>query len=133
VLFIEELFDLLHEGQIHLRTSLDSGTAETFAKVHGVDCFDRVVENLSRYAESGGEISLKYIVLDGYNCNETDVVAFVEIAKKINADVDISCDNLRNSSNLTSDEKRTVSQLKDHCVRLGVRYEFDYLYDQPVE
>ena len=64
----------LAAGRMHIVTSLDAGTAETFERMHGVDAFDRVVANLKRYRAAGDPdaISLKYILTpDNANAEET--------------------------------------------------------------
>jgi len=42
---------LLDAGLDELRVSLDASTRETYARIRGVDAFERVVENLERLAE----------------------------------------------------------------------------------
>lgn len=62
--------------------SLDAGTPETFQKVKTVNCFQKVCDNLKKYAESGA-VEIKYIFLSGYNDNEEDVDGFIEVCKDI--------------------------------------------------
>jgi len=64
-------------------TSLDAGTPETFKKIKGVDMFNRVCDNLKRYAKAG-EVEVKYIFLPDVNDNETDVDGFITACKIIN-------------------------------------------------
>ncbi|HTY76230.1 MAG TPA: radical SAM protein [Candidatus Bathyarchaeia archaeon] len=45
---------LLEAGLDELRVSVDASTRETYARIRGVDAFDRVVENLERLAELKG-------------------------------------------------------------------------------
>lgn len=63
-------------------TSLDAGTRETFRRVKGVDRFERVCDNLKRYAESG-EVEMKYIFLPGMNDNPADVDGFLAVGREI--------------------------------------------------
>lgn len=70
-----------------INLSIDSGTAKTWARVKGVDNFDQVMENLSRYYVAGGgrpgQVTLKYIVFPGVNDNYEDYAALMEIMKAI--------------------------------------------------
>lgn len=78
-----------------LNCSLDSGTAETYKKIKGLDCFETVRNNLLRYYDKGcrpHQIQLKYIVLPGENDHDEDYVEFLQLAKEVSAEVQISCD-----------------------------------------
>jgi hypothetical protein len=64
--------------------SLDAGTRETFAKIKGLDLFDKVCDNLVRYS-SKGPVRLKYIILPGLNDNEADIDGFVALCVRLKA------------------------------------------------
>lgn len=66
----------------YIDCSVDAGTKETYAKIKGVDCFDKVCANLRKYAEKGS-ILLKYIFLPGINDNDPDFDGFVRLAVEI--------------------------------------------------
>lgn len=51
--------------------SIDAGTRDTYARVKGADVFDQVLRHVSRYAETGGRIRVKYIILPD-NCREIE-------------------------------------------------------------
>jgi wyosine [tRNA(Phe)-imidazoG37] synthetase (radical SAM superfamily) len=72
-------------------TSLDAGRGETYKKIHGVDGFNEVCNNLKRYSEYGS-VMLKYLVLDGVNDNDNDIGAFFQLADDIATKVIISRD-----------------------------------------
>ncbi len=61
----------------HLRISIDAGRSETYAKVHGVDAFDEVAENIKK--SNHNELGLAFLITP-YNCME--VVAFCEWAQQ---------------------------------------------------
>ena len=78
--------------------SIDSGTPKTWAKVKGVDNFEKVTENLANYyvASKGrtGQITLKYIVFPGVNDNYEDYASLMEIMKVIGVkELQLSRDN----------------------------------------
>jgi pyruvate-formate lyase-activating enzyme len=127
--YVEELKDLLSEGNFTTTVSIDAGTKETFAKIKGVDGFDEVVQNLEKYASSGGKIELKYIVLDGINNDKSDLDGFINIAEKIGATVIITWD-MRSSFTAYSDvQYEAVSYLARQCVLRDLTYYF--FFDTP--
>lgn len=63
-------------GKLVLKCSVDCGTPETYISLKKRDYFDRVWDNLGKYASSGGEVSAKYIVSND-NCNKADLDGFV--------------------------------------------------------
>lgn len=74
-------------------TSLDAGTSDTFRKIRGINAFDSVVRNVIKYGETGGKITLKYIITDG-NCTRTDAAEFASICSQANPSlimVDLDC------------------------------------------
>lgn len=74
----------LKSGKANICCSLDAGTRESFKDVKRFDYFDRTIENLRKYSETGGPILLKKIILPE-NCSEESINSFVQIAKEINA------------------------------------------------
>jgi len=78
----EKLHMLISRPGSRLTCSMDAGTKETFEKVKGVNLWDKVCDNLLRYSKNGN-IYLKYILLEGVNDNERDIVGFIELCKKI--------------------------------------------------
>ena len=77
-----DIAEMIKEGYMTINVSLDSGTSRTFSKIKGVDCFDKVVENLLKYSECGHGVHLKYIILPEINTNPDDVDGFLDIAFK---------------------------------------------------
>ena len=81
VLFDKRLADLLATGRGSINVSVDSGTEETYRKVKGLDAFNKVWENITNYANTGANVSVKYIFLPE-NCNDNDIIGFVDNATK---------------------------------------------------
>jgi pyruvate-formate lyase-activating enzyme len=93
--FNQKISDLMSLGLAQIQVSMDAGTPETFALIKGVDCWNKVVANLKKYASSAKspkQIALKYILLPGINDNTADVDGFVELAHQLRAGVFISSD-----------------------------------------
>lgn len=81
--FNDKLYDLMKNKFTKLVVSIDCGTKETFIKVKGRDCFDKVCEHLKKYADAGiGIIMLKYVFVPGANDSFEDVDGFVDIMLK---------------------------------------------------
>lgn len=102
----------LENGGGIINLSIDCGTRKTFAKVKGMDAFDKVVNNLKRYSDAGkGILNLKYILLPGINDNRRDIKGFVELCSILNvASAHISHDLRLSYSDY--DNKRTASALR---------------------
>ena len=98
----------------HIICSIDAGTQSTFKAIKGVDAFDKVVSNLSKYKEFG-HIALKYIFVKGINDNLTDVNAFIDIADRLADEVIISRDLYQKEEGFDSNErdiyKKIVNEL----------------------
>ncbi|MDR2669291.1 MAG: radical SAM protein [Desulfovibrio sp.] len=78
--------DLLQSGDGAVNVSLDSGTAETYKKVKGVDGFGAVLRTLARYrerAQSPDCIHLKYIIFDTTN-RVQEIRKFFRVCRDLN-------------------------------------------------
>ena len=78
---------------LELVTSVDAGTAETFARIKGVDRFDRIWANLRAYANVSPRVAVKMVVMPD---NRYEVGDFVDLAvengiRDVRYDVDF-CD-----------------------------------------
>jgi wyosine [tRNA(Phe)-imidazoG37] synthetase (radical SAM superfamily) len=73
----------LTDGKTGIVVSIDAGTRETFAKIKGVDLFERVVKNLTKYAALGN-VTVKYIILKGINDNDRDYDGIIELCRRLN-------------------------------------------------
>jgi len=91
-IYDERLAALMEQGLLTIMTSIDCGRPETFRRIKSVDCFEKVCANLLRYAATGGCVTLKYIMLPGMNDTETEADAFVGLAAKLGAVVQLSND-----------------------------------------
>ena len=132
-IYLEELKELIDERNMILNVSIDSGTAETFAKIKGVDGFETVIKNLENYTLSGGGVRLKYIVFEGVNCEKKDLDGFISIACKINALVDISWD-CRFTKNIITDEiYEAILYIIKECEKYKLLYCFRYFSKELVQ
>lgn len=63
----------LEMGKITLITSLDSCSPELYEKIKQVPCYERVWENLKKYAQTKGLIRTKYVIIPGVNDNLEEI------------------------------------------------------------
>jgi wyosine [tRNA(Phe)-imidazoG37] synthetase (radical SAM superfamily) len=87
----EPTAEALAGGNAWLRVSVDAGTRETFAKIKGVDGFDRVCDNLEKYAKHG-TLVLKYIVFPELNDDDANMHGFTKLVDRLNAKANLSRD-----------------------------------------
>jgi len=80
IIFSPLIAKALKKSNTNLYISLDSGTAETYLKVKGVNKFNDVIDNIKIYSKCGSPLFLKYI-FNEYNCTMNDLKGFVEICK----------------------------------------------------
>lgn len=81
---IEEAF--VH-NKCKMMISLDSSCRETYLKLKQVDCFDKIIDNIKNYIKASDNakdnITLKYIIIDDVNDNETELLNFIHLVKEL--------------------------------------------------
>ncbi len=76
-IFNQTLYDSLAKNKVILTTSLDTGIASSYAKLHGTKTFPKVIRNLIRYRNSGTHnLWLKCVICES-NRSEDDLWGFV--------------------------------------------------------
>ena len=73
-------------GKVNVQNSIDSGCRETFAMIKGVDAYDKVVENMHRYAQAKNanyNVTSKYIICPGYNDRKREIDKWLKTCKEI--------------------------------------------------
>jgi len=76
-----------NKENFHIIVSNDSGTKETFMKIKKRNVYDKVCNNLQKYAVSGVKIHMKYIFIPNINDNTIDIDGFVSVCRQINPEV----------------------------------------------
>ncbi len=105
--YSEKMAEILAKKGSRLISSIDAGTRETFKKIKGVDIFDKVCNNLSRYAQAG-LVELKYIFLPEINDNANEVERLLEFCEKANIKyLDIS----RNEKDMNPLSDHTITEI----------------------
>jgi pyruvate-formate lyase-activating enzyme len=72
------LQEALRQRKASVTCGVDAGTAETYKRIKGRDCFDRVWRNLETYARTGGEVAAKIILTRE---NHQEAACFVDQAR----------------------------------------------------
>ena len=78
----------IKEGRVNIVVSVDSGTRETFIKVKRYDFFDKVWENVKKYASvqpQNDRVKTKFILIPGLNDTKEEIDAWIQ--KSIDAGV----------------------------------------------
>jgi len=108
---------------VDMLISVDSGTHETYKTIKGIEAFDIVFRNISKYVEYGVNVTLKYIFLEE-NCNSNDVLCFMQNAvqagiKEIQISQDANRDyNKYSEQNLINGMVYMIKL----CCENGIRY-----------
>jgi len=124
-IYNDDIAYLLSKQFVSLNVSLDAGTSATYTQIKKVSCFNKVIANLKRYATLKGDITLKYITLDGINTDIINIEGFINVAKEINANVLISRDfSLSLQPCISSTEYSALTMLVNKCRQAGLQYSF---------
>jgi molybdenum cofactor biosynthesis enzyme MoaA len=119
-LYSEKIEKILAKGKSKLFSSVDAGTRETFAKIKGVDGFDKVCNHIVRYSQSGA-VELKYIFLPGINDNLEDIDGVLGLCRKIGQNVNfIISRDLHNMTPLGDRTCDMIARLIFSVGQLGV-------------
>jgi len=111
--FSENLLDLIKQGKTMLEVSLDAGTVPTFSKLKGVNMFEKVKQNLLKYASAskGSMIHLKYVLFDGINDDEENINGFIDIISEVRPGKIILAHDVRHRAVLSDSEKKAINFL----------------------
>lgn len=131
--FDQALFDLAQESPVIIRKSFDAGTPESYARIKGVNCWEKMLENLRRYVRAPYlALNPKYLFVPGINDNETDVENFVQICAELKVDFVTPVFSFLGSDYEKSDQaKRMFKLLVDRLAECGIfTANVDTLYDE---
>jgi molybdenum cofactor biosynthesis enzyme MoaA len=137
VKFSQSILDGLACDRLYTMTSIDAGTPEIYAHMHGVDCFDRIMNNLARYASARPEnVAVKYI-LSRANSQWSEVRKFLDIAKKLEVSAIIDRDGYLPLERAAVDDLIDMAMLyaKKNTIKifLGNSFPVSYLVDRKLQ
>ena len=85
--FSPAIENAIREGALNVVVSIDSACSETYKRIKRVDCYDKVVENLKKYAaantEGYGMMTTKYIIIPHVNDNLREIEQWIQNTKAI--------------------------------------------------
>lgn len=85
--YIPKISQLAKKVNSYISVSIDAGTSETYKKIKTVDSFDRVIQNIIKYANSNIQCNVKYILVRKCNDNIDEIKNYCELIKKIHSSV----------------------------------------------
>lgn len=86
-IFSKALEKGLKLGVVNIAVSVDSGTKETFKKIKRIDAYDKVWENLKKYAQvqyAPDKVKTKFIIIPEVNDNTDEIDSFINKTLKAN-------------------------------------------------
>ena len=108
--------------------SLDSACRETYKKVKNVDCFNKVVENMKKYAkvQRHGHYTVrsKYIIIPNVNDNLEEIIKWYDLSVKMGIkmlilDVEMGWFK-QNSQILTPEILQMVKTIQERAKKDGI-------------
>lgn len=120
--FDEALFRLAHEIPVIIRSSVDAGGPETYARIKGVDRWEKMLENVRRYKQAPFlALNPKYLFVPGINDTEEDILGFADVCAEWNVDFvtpvfSFLSDEYSDSSHAKQMFKLMVDRLAEHNI-----------------
>lgn len=120
--YVPEIAEKLRFGDAIVNTSLDAGTRGTFRRVKGTDAWERVCDNLRRYAAiRKSSIVLKYIFLPGINDTPAEIDGFLQICKETAGAVQLSSE-IYHPERITGATRRAFQYMRESLEQEGILY-----------
>lgn len=130
--FSNTILEGLKDGSMSIQISPDAGTEETYVKIKRQNNFNRVWENIKKYAQYPDMLFVKYIFFS-LSANENDVRQFIEKCKEAKVKhIVIDCEsNSANNprspfGNITEDIIHQASLMKKLAIENNIAYEISY-------
>lgn len=79
--YSESIAEGLKLGLVNIMISIDAGSRNMYKWIKGFDLFDKVWDNISKYAEIQKNpylVKTKYIIIPGINDNKEEVISFLD-------------------------------------------------------
>ncbi len=132
ILFSQAILDGMLDGSMSIQISPDSGTSETYFKIKRQNNFDKVWENIKKYAQAPDMLFVKYIFFS-LSANENDVRLFinkcVEVGVK-NIVIDCESNSANNPrspfGNITKEIINLALLMKHLAQENNIKYEISY-------
>lgn len=130
--FSDGIEKLLQQTETNLCCSLDSGCEETYLKIKNVPFFNKVTENLKKYAEAQKDgkscVWSKFIIIPDYNDNEDEINKWYDLSLSLGIKalvLDVEREWFKqNNHKLTPNMKKMIKNIRKRCKKDGIKLEF---------
>lgn len=121
----------IKQGNVNILVSVDSGTRETFIKVKRFDFYDKVWENIKKYADvqiKPDSVKTKFILIPNVNDTKEEILNWIEKSKQagikhVAFDVEMMWYE-KNKENISSDiieiVKFTIKSVRENNLELDL-------------
>lgn len=132
IIFSNTILDGLKDGSMSIQISPDSGTEETYRKIKRQNNFNKVWENIAKYAQYPNMLFVKYIFFS-MSANENDVRKFIEKCIEFGVkNIVIDCESssvtspIKPFGKITKEIVDLAILMKHLAVENGIKYEVSY-------
>ncbi len=130
--FSDGIEKLLDKTNTNLFVSIDSGCSETYENIKNVPCFDKVVENLTRYAKAQkrdkSRVWSKYIIVPDKNDNLEEIIKWYELTMKMGIRavvLDVEREWFKhNNRKITANMEKMISEIQNRCAKDNVKIDY---------
>ncbi len=132
IIFSNTILEGLKDGSMSIQISPDSGTEETYKKIKRQNNFNKVWENIAKYAQYPDMLFVKYIFFS-MSANETDVRKFIKKCIECGVkNIVIDCESTSVTSpvkpfgEITQEIVDLAILMKKLAIENGLKYEVSY-------
>lgn len=134
--FSQTILEGLKDGSMSIQISPDSGTEKTYEKIKRQNNFNKVWENIAKYAQYPNMLFVKYIFFS-MSANENDVRKFIEKCLECGVkNIVIDCESNSASNprskfgSITPEIIELAILMKNLAVENGLNYEISYQWKE---
>ena len=85
--FSPAIENAIKEGALNVVISIDSSCSSTYKRIKRVDCYDKVVENIKKYAQANTNgyslMTTKYIIIPHINDNIAEIENWIQLTRNL--------------------------------------------------
>ena len=134
--FSQTILDGLKDGSMSIQISPDSGTEETYERIKRQNNFNKVWENIKKYAQYPNMLFVKYIFFS-LSANENDVRKFIERCIDCgvkNIVIDCESNSVSNPRSkfgrITPEIVELAILMKKLAIENNIKYEISYQWSE---
>lgn len=85
--FSPAIENAIREGALNVVISIDSSSPDIYKRIKRVDCYNKVIENIKKYAQANAEgyglMTSKYIIIPHINDNIPEIENWIQQTRKL--------------------------------------------------